>query len=178
MTRPTGDARQVTGAAPEWRVQVAGTHRHIVLDKGLRRFSVDGVEHSLGGFVHLGPRRAAFDLGGLDASITATQLAPSMRAQLRRRLTHGLGGVWGAIKTSIHYGAAAGAGANAASGVEWLVWGWTIYDLRLDGESRGSWVYTNGGEHGHTGWTFVPPGGALPQRDWIDWPTLPAPPGR
>lgn len=168
--------QRIPGVAQEWRVQLDGTGHQIVLGKGPRAFLVDGVQHSLGGVIHRGPRIAAFDLSGHAASVTATHLSPTVGANLRHRFKKDRTlGLPRTILVSIVAGGAAGSGAPAASGVAALVWGWVIYELLVDGHHRGSWVRCLGGEKAWAGWVFVRPGEALPQRDWIGWPALPAP---
>ena len=153
----------------EWTIRVAGTRHRVALGKRPRAFWVDGVEHSLGGFFGLGPRTAAFDLAGREASMTLRLVAPYPRANLKRwfrkgvprRLPH-------TLLAYIVGGVGVGAGAAAGSFVASTVFQWAIYELRVHGESRGSWVSTVTGDSGS--WVFVEPGGALPERDWADWP--------
>jgi hypothetical protein len=61
-----------------------------------------------------------------------------------------------------------GIGAGVAAGSMDVQWAWAIYDLRVDGNSHGSWVSTVIGNSGS--WVFVEPGEPLPEPDWLDWP--------
>lgn len=155
--------------AQEWRIEVAGRQHRVVLGKGPRSFSVDGVQHSLGGFLHRGPRTAGFDLEGHEASITLRLVAPSMGTNFKRSFVKGgLRRLPFTILAYIVGGVGVGGGAAAASAVARTIFQWAIYELRLDGESRGSWVSTVSGDT--SSWVFVRPGGALPERDSVDWP--------
>jgi len=92
-----------------------------------------------------------------------------MGANFKRSLMKGgLRRLPGVILAYIVSGAGVGGGAAAASLVESTVVQWAIYELRVDGESHGSWVSTVIGGSGL--WVFVEPDGALPERDWVDWP--------
>ena len=154
-----------------WEVELDGTVHVVDLVK-TRLFLADGVEHSLGGILHLGPRVATFELAGHPASLTSRSLAAGVRATYRRSwsrmrdgaslrrlplivLAYVIGG------SGIGGGAA---GAEASSSM--LMWG--IFELRVDDELKGSWVVTTRGDT--SSWTFVQPDEPLPDRDWDVWP--------
>jgi hypothetical protein len=151
--------------AREWPIQVAGTRHRVVLGEGPRTFSVDGVEHSLGRFYNRGVRTAEFDLDGHGASITLRLVTPSMGARSKRSFMKG--GL--RLLPDVILAFIFGGGVDAASALESTVLQWAIYELRVDGESLGCWVSTVSGDSSST-WMFVGPGGALPERDWLDWP--------
>lgn len=48
--------------------------------------------------------------------------------------------------------------------------GWLVYELLIDGQSRGCWVATLRDGFPKR-WTFVDAGGDLPQADWPTWPS-------
>lgn len=136
---------------------------------------VDGVPHALGPGIKVGPRSVVFNLGGHKASMTWSNVTPTIGANFMRRLrTNRTLGVPLTVLVSVLFGAAAGSGA-AAAGAEAMVKGWAVYDLRVNGRSQGSWVRSLGGGNAFEGWVFVRPSEALPHGDWINWPALPEP---
>ena len=149
-----------------WRVTVAGAPHHIVLLSGGHDFTVDGVLYGLGGTFHRGPRTAAFNLAGHEASVTLRLVAPSFMSSLRRSLRDSARRLPLILPAWIVGGA--GLGGGVAAGLTNVQWAWAIYELRLDGKSQGSWVSTVVGESGS--WTYVEPDGALPEPDWLNWP--------
>ena len=62
-------------------------------------------------------------------------------------------------------GAGLGGGVAAASQT---ILTWLIYELDVDGVPSGSWV-AKAVDGVPERWTFVPPGGLLPDRDSRDW---------
>lgn len=170
-----GTVHRVLGAAQEWRVRLGETEHRIVLGTGPRAFMVDGVPHALGPGIKVGPRSVVFNLGGHKASMTWSNVTPTIGANFMRRLrTNRTLGVPLTVLVSVLFGAAAGSGA-AAAGAEAMVKGWAVYDLRVNGRSQGSWVRSLGGGNAFEGWVFVRPSEALPHGDWINWPALPEP---
>jgi len=156
-----------------WEVELDGSVHVVELVKD-RRFLADGVEHSLGGLIHRGPRVAVFDLGGHPASLTSRSVAAGVRATYRRSWARIRGGASlrrlpVVLLAYVLGGSGAGggaAGAEAASSM--LTWG--IYELRVDGELKGSWVVTNDGDKPRS-WRFARPDEPLPDRDWDTGPT-------
>ena len=60
-------------------------------------------------------------------------------------------------------------GGVAGAGAAGSILKWVIYELSVDGESRGSWVLTSVGGSLRSS-LLVEPGGPLPEPDWLDWP--------
>jgi hypothetical protein len=139
----------------------------VALATGPRSFSIDGVEHSLGGAFHRGPRTAVFDLGGQDASVTLWLVAPAFRSTYRRYLRK-LVRRLPFILPAFVFGGAGGGGGMVAGSID-VRWSRAIYELHVNGVSQGSWVSRVTGDSGS--WTFVEAGHPLPEADWLDWPT-------
>lgn len=159
--------------AQAWPIRIAGKRHLVALGKGRLAFSVDGVQHDLGGLFGRGPRRAEFDLDGHAGSITLTLVAPSMSTNFKRLfLRGGLRRLPLAILAYVVGGAGVGGGAFAASASAQIIYQWAIYELRVDGESRGSWVSFVTGNS--SSWKFVEPDGTLPDRHSVDWPVWPS----
>jgi hypothetical protein len=158
---------QYVDAAPEvsraWLVQVEGTRHRVEISTSTRTFSVDGVS-TAGGFVARNPRITTFDIGGHEASLTVTLRAPSMRSNLRRILpTNNLRRMPQVLLAYIFGGAGAGGGVAAGSMVDSVIWvRCTIYELRVDGSSRGSWIAIPTGDRVTVTWTFVKPDEPFP----------------
>ena len=97
--------------------------------------------------------------------MTLTIVIPSFRTAFRRNISgvrrsgplSFLGNVLG--------GAALGGGAAAAAQSALI---WLIYELSVDGEPSGSWV-AKAVDGLAERWTFVPPGGSLPDGATSDW---------
>ena len=70
-----------------------------------------------------------------------------------------------ALLGTILGGAALGGGAAAASQTTLI---WLIYELSIDGNPAGSWVARTVDGLPER-WTFVQPGGSLPDRDSPGW---------
>jgi hypothetical protein len=147
-----------------WQVTVAGEPHRIDLGPGTNAFSVDGVKHSLGGTFHRGPRTAAFQLGDQEASMTLRLLAPAVRPTFKRLFRDAIRNPL--VLATYFLG---GEGGGVAAGLAKVQWAWAIYELRVDGKSHGSWISSVVGES--ESWTFVEPGGALPEPGWLNWPS-------
>lgn len=174
------DDEASVGAQPlhRWELDVDG-QRHVVrlgswgTEKGgTRTFWSDGSRISLGGPVHFGPRVAAFELGGREATMTM-RIVVGLRATVRRSFRTWRGTSWrqrlGILAAYVLGGPGVGGGAVAATANAGALI-WTIYTLRLGGEDMGSWVARQENYERET-WTFARPGAPLPDRDWDLWPT-------
>lgn len=160
---------------PRWDLTIA-RQRHVVelgpptaLGGAPRRFAVDGQELTLGGWFHLGPRVADFDVAGRPARLTMRMVGPNRRIRLRRVLGRLLNPrSLGAIVASALAGGGSGAGV-AADRASAAMLAWTIYELTVDGRARGAWVATNiGGEI--ESWHRVRSGEHLPDGSNETWP--------
>ena len=153
--------------APEvsraWLVPLEGTRHRVEIGTSTRIFSVDGVSCE-GGFFARNPRITTFDIVGHEASLTVTLIAPSMRSNLRRLLsTSNMRRMPQVLLAYIVGGAGAGGGVAAASMVDSVMWvRRTIYELRVDGSSRGTWIATPTGDGVTATWTFFKPDEPLP----------------
>ena len=147
-----------------WLVNVAGRPHRIDLGPGARAFSANGVEHSLGGTFHRGPRTATFQLGDKEASISLRLVAPAFGSTFKRLVRD-------AIRNPLVLGTylLGGEGGGVGAGLAKVQSAWAIYELRVGGKSRGSWISTVVGDF--ESWTFVEPGGALPEPGWLNWPS-------
>jgi hypothetical protein len=143
---------------------VAGQLHQIELGPRTNAFSVDGVEHSLGGTFHRGPRAAAFHVADQEASLDLRLVAPAVRPSFKRVFRDAIRNPL-ALMTSV----LGGEGSGVAAGLAKVQWAWAIYELRVGGKSEGSWVSTVIGDS--EAWTFVEPGGALPEPGWLNWPS-------
>ena len=147
-----------------WRVKVAGESHHIELGLRTNDFLVDGVLCSLGGTFHRGPRTATFQLGSQEALITLRLLAPGLWPNFKRLVRD-------AIRNPLVLATylLGGEGGGVAAGLAKPQWAWAIYELRVGGASHGSWISSVVGEA--ASWTFVEPGGALPEPGWLNSPS-------
>lgn len=156
-----------------WEFELDGARQVVQLGewgafKGEPRvFLSEGVQHSLGGPVHRGPRTAMFDIAGHPASMTMRQVAAgratykrSFGSRLRRLPATILGYILGGARRR-------GGAAGGAAGSSMLAW--AIYELRVDGASRGSWVAKVVAGRLKS-WVYADPGKPLPEPDWPDWP--------
>ena len=169
-----------------WEINLGDNEAHRIdidapRDTPARVFLVDGIEHSLGGVVHRGPRLAEFSVGGHSGTLVLRVLAPSRRIRFRRSLRVSLRA---ALRPTIlladlltdllgvrfvgGLGSPTAAAAAAAAGA-WSFLLWSIYELSVDGVSQGAWVATIAG-YGFREWTFVESGGILPDRSMESWP--------
>src|SRR5579859_4856623 len=90
-----------------------------------RSFTVDGRRLDLGGVVHLGARRRAFEIEGRPAVLDRSGIAPSFRTRLNRATGGSLLRLPGAIGSFVLAGLGLGDRSAAAS----RMLGWTIYAL-------------------------------------------------
>jgi hypothetical protein len=155
-----------------WEVELEGTV-HVVDLVRTRLFVVDGVEHSLGGIVHRGPRVATFELDGHPASLTSRAMAAGVRAMYRRSWARIRGGASLrrlplVLLAYVFGGSGVGGGVAGAEATSSML-SWGIYELRIDSDLKGSWVVTTDGDK-PSSWTFVEPDEPLPDRDWDTWP--------
>jgi len=135
-----------------------------------RDFMVDGRDcWSLGGPIHRGPRIATIDIGEHEVSLTRRELMASLRVNWVRSFKASIFNLRGVVDAFSSGIAGVGGGAAAAAATSSLL-AWAIYELRVDGTRLGSWVaVVVGGSL--SSWTFVEPGGPLPEPDWPDWPS-------
>src|SRR5215210_1024502 len=125
-------------------------------------FRVDGAEHKVGRAIQIGARTARFDLAGHEASLTKRQVAAGVRTTSSRMFKGGWRRLPAIIAAYALGGSGLGGGAAGAAGAAAML-AWVIYELRVDGASQGSWVVrVEGGTN--TSWSFVEPGGPLPER--------------
>jgi hypothetical protein len=110
------------------------------------------------------PLVGTVDVGGHRLTMTLTTVSLSMRAAMRRNIS-GLkrSGTLGFLGNLLG-GAGMGGGLAAASQTT-LAWG--IYELSVDGMRSGAWV-TKTIDGIVEGWTWVPPGGSLPDNKTLD----------
>jgi len=158
-----------------WEIELDGTRHRVelgawgVISEEPRTFLVDGVKHSLGGWLVLGPRAATFDLAGRVGVVTMRWVKPGFRTNLRRAFGSGWRHLPGTVAAYLVGGAGVGGGVFGA-GAAGSILKWVIYELLVDGESRGSWVLTSVGGSLRSS-LLVEPGGPLPEPDWLEWPT-------
>ncbi len=110
------------------------------------------------------PLVGTVELDGHRVTMTLTTISLSYRSAVRRNIS-GLkrSGPLGFLGTILG-GAGLGGGAAAAA-QSTLAWG--IYELSVDGQPSGSWVAkTIDGLVER--WTWVPPGGTLPDKQTLD----------
>ena len=144
--------------SPRWDLTLDGRRHAVAVGEwsvmyGFPRTVIgDGVAHELGGFsAH--PTVTPFDLDGHEASITLWHAMPGLRTRLRLAIVEPL----------------QGRRRRAVAGRPSASLGWSVYELRLDGDHRGSWVATS--DRGALrSWVFVEPGSPLPSPDWPEWP--------
>ena len=158
-----------------WEFVLDGS-RHVVQLGGWRisgeprLFTVDGRDCRVGGGpIHVGPRVATLDVGGHEVSLTLRVRMASLRVNWMRSFKASivnLRRIADAYSSGIAGPGGGAAGAAAASSLL----SWAIYELRVDGTSLGAWVATIVGGN-LASWTFVEPGGPLPEPDWPDWPS-------
>ncbi len=111
------------------------------------------------------PLVGSVDVGGHRVAMTMTTIRLSYRSAVRRNIS---GLKWSgpmSLIGTILGGAALGGGA-AAGAQSTLVW--LIYELSVDGEPSGSWVAKTVDGLAKR-WTFVPPGGSLPDSYTRGW---------
>jgi hypothetical protein len=108
-------------------------------------------------------------VGSIDArdhrlGMTLNTIRPSYRAAVGRNVS-GLkrSGPLSFLGSLIGPGLGGGGAAAAQTTLTWL-----IYELDVDGIPFGSWV-AKAVDGRPERWTFVPPGGLLPDRDSRDW---------
>ncbi len=157
-----------------WEIELDGTPHRVELgawgaiSEEPRTFLVDGVRRSLGGWLVLGPRAAKFDLAGHLAVVTMRWVKPGFGTNLRRAFGSSWRNLPGTAAAYLAGGAGVGGGVAGAEAAGSIL-KWVIYELLVDGESRGSWVLTSVGGSLRSS-LLVEPGGPLPEPDWLDWP--------
>lgn len=133
-----------------WEIELDGTRHHVELgDWGIitaepRTFLSDGVKHSLGGWLAVGTRAVTFDLAGHVGVVTMRWVKPGFRTNLRRAFGSSWRSLPGTVAAYLVGGAGVGGGV-AGAGAAGSILKWVIYELLVDGESRGSWVLTSVG---------------------------------
>jgi len=151
---------------PEWWIDLDG-RTHVVEIIGIHPFLGSGkafrcdrhpvVVH--GRFPAI--RTARFDIADHPAVLRRNNVYQSFR----RRFWLALGGSWRRLPTTLlsyaFGGPGVGGGAAAASASDVAMTVWFLFALSVDGVERGTWVATRVGEQDR-GWTFVAPGGPLP----------------
>jgi len=134
-----------------------------------RTFTCDGQTYSLGPFIHRGPRRVDFSIGGRPATLTMRTVAPSLRIRAGRAFR--------AIRspmTLLAFLFGAGAGGGIAAGqVASKALAWVIYELSVDGLSQGAIVgrFVSGSAER---WHRTKPGEAPPDGTNERWPEPPS----
>ena len=112
------------------------------------------------------PRTATVRFGDRTVVVSLRGVMPSFRGRLR----FALGGQRRRLPlTILAYALSAGLGSGAAGAASSTV-AWLIYELTVDGESYGCWVAT-AVDGLPRSWQFVAAGDALPEPDWLNWPT-------
>jgi hypothetical protein len=111
------------------------------------------------------PLLGSVDVGSRRVAMTLTTIRPSYRSAVRRNIS-GLKSSGPLSFIGAILGGAALSGGAAAAMQSTLVW--LIYELSVDGEPSGSWVAKTVDGLAER-WTFVPPGGSLPDSDTPDW---------
>ena len=157
-----------------WEIELDGTRHRVelgtwgVISEEPRTFLSDGVKHSLGGWLVLGRRATEFDLDGHVGVVTMRWVKPGFRTNLRRAFGSSWRHLPGTVAAYLVGGPGVGGGI-AGAGAAGSILKWVIYELLVDGESRGSWVLTSVGGSLRSS-LLVEPGGPLPEPDWLDWP--------
>ena len=157
-----------------WEIELDGTRHRVelgawgVITAEPRMFLSDGVKHSLGGWLTVGTRAVTFDLAGHVGVVKMRWVKPGFRTNLRRAFGSSWRQLPGTVAAYLVGGAGLGGGVAGAAAAS-SVLRWVIYDLVVDGESRGSWVLTSDGDSLRSS-VFVEPGEPLPEPDWLAWP--------
>jgi hypothetical protein len=114
---------------------------------------------------------ADFEVGTRRASMSKRFVYPRAGIRVRRALGGSIRNLPGTILAYALGGSGVGSGAAAAAAASGML-AWVIYELAVDDHPSGAWVATviDGAA---AGWTFVRPGGVLPNGSDDTWPEKP-----